>query len=220
MSQVHGYWLLLQAPLLFYPTTDLGISGFSLCCSFFSSSWLTLLCLALLKPGGSFVDLGVRNPSPTPSDIAPTSLLQSAELLAGLILDSPQKQSSVLSDVDSKSASHMDLQSSGLQSNNPVTEGGESRNEETIFPAAAPAALNQLVIFHHLPDLCAAFIQLAVSGRDDVRSFTSVRCPGQSRSWHILHTFNHWKDLKVFRFRVCRDWRGQIELWMPLVRKS
>ena len=67
----------------------------------------------------------------------------------------------------SASASNIDLQPSVSQSNNSGEKGGESL-DEIIFPAAAPAALNQLVIFHHLPDLCAAFIQLAVSGRNDV----------------------------------------------------
>jgi len=84
-------------------------------------------------------------PSAKLSNGAPTSLLQSAELLAGLILDSPQKP-------------EMD----GNKANNPVGEGGESLTQATQLPAAA---LNQLVIFHHLPDLCAAFIQLSVSGR-------------------------------------------------------
>lgn len=125
---------------------------------------------------GSTVDLvEVQKPSAKLSDSAPTSLLQSAELLAGLILDSPQNQSSVPSDVEYDSASNIDL-----HSNNSVEKGGELTNEATIFPAAAPAALNQLVIFHHLPDLCAAFIQLAVSGRDGVGIFRSIRYHGQS----------------------------------------
>jgi hypothetical protein len=109
--------------------------------------------LAYKSSGESSGSSGVAK---KPSESAPTSLLQSAELLAGLILDSPQKQSSV-------DASNSDLQPS---INNSAEKGGESVNEDTIFPAGAPAALNQLVLFHHLPDLCAAFIQLAVLGRD------------------------------------------------------
>lgn len=112
---------------------------------------------------GSSVDLVELR---KPSDGAPTSLLQSAELLAGLILDSPQKQSSPLPEMDIKSASNIGLQPAALhgnESSNPVREGGESLTQATQFPAAA---LHQLVIFHHLPDLCAAFLQLSVSGTD------------------------------------------------------
>jgi hypothetical protein len=135
-----------------------------------------LLSLRLLKlaynssGGGSGSSVDLRKASVKPSDGAPTSLLQSAELLAGLILDSPQKQSLEPSDVD--------LQPSVSQSDNPVEKGGEAVKEETIFPAAAPAALHQLVLFHHLPDLCAAFLQLAVSGRDDVGLSSRIHCHG------------------------------------------
>lgn len=85
---------------------------------------------------------------------APTSLLQSAELLVGLILDNSQKQ--------------MDLKS----------VDGEPLTQATQLPAAS---LHQLVVFYHLPDLCAAFIQLSVSGTDD-----SLACFALFKLWPCL----------------------------------
>lgn len=106
---------------------------------------------------------------------APTSLLQSAELLAGLILDTSQKQTS-----------DMDLKSDG--ESEPLTQA-------TQLPAAT---LHQLVIFHHLPDLCAAFIQLSVSGTD-----SSLVCFALFHVWPCLFDFKTFLD--------CRRERGMEE---------
>lgn len=129
--------------------------------------------------GGSGSSVDLQKTSAKSSDSAPTSLLQSAELLAGLILDSPQKQSLEPSDVD--------LQPSVSQSYNPVEKGGEAVKEETIFPAAAPAALHQLVLFHHLPDLCAAFLQLAVSGKEEWKLLATGRMNEMVRALPVAH---------------------------------
>lgn len=106
------------------------------------------------------------------------SLLQSAELLAGLILDSPQKINSEPSGLDATSIGQCS------EPSNPTEKGGETLTEATNLPAAA---LHQLVMFHHLPDLCAAFIQLSLSGKVEWKKLATERINQMVKVLPVAH---------------------------------
>lgn len=125
-------------------------------------------------------DLALASGPPAcPSGLTPTTLLQSAELLASLLLDRTQRHGSFPATTIESSQSDFAKQPANLKGNVVTQISPEivTREEEHEENRQAPAAaLHQLVIFYHLPDLCAAFMQLSNAGMQLLGTLISTTC--------------------------------------------
>ncbi len=114
-------------------------------------------------------------PSHQSSAVDCTNLFQAAELLACLVLEStPSCEPCVSSPgatIDSPAK---------IDSNQPLSLDSNPSMKETLGELKGKrrlqeAALQDLMMFYHLPDLCAAYLQLAHSGKILIR-LSEVGC--------------------------------------------
>ncbi|CAK9866086.1 unnamed protein product [Sphagnum jensenii] len=129
----------------------------------------------------------VPGPSHQSSAVDCTNLFQAAELLACLVLEStPSCEPSVSSPgatIDSPAK---------IDSNQPLSLDSNPSMKETLGELKGKrrlqeAALQDLMMFYHLPDLCAAYLQLAHSGQDDWRKLSSERMDSMVECLPVAH---------------------------------
>jgi len=141
----------------------------------------------------------VPGPSHQSSAVDCTNLFQAAELLAYLVLEStPSCEPCVSSPgatIDSPAK---------IDSNQPLSLDCDPSMKETLGELKGKrrlqeAALQDLMMFYHLPDLCAAYLQLAHSGKMLIR-LSEVGC----RKDHVLPLYHPNQCCNIWE--VSQEW--------------